>query len=159
MPTRSLIKRNGFIVGGGGGGTHSAEEGQNPLAEHVPPDRIRWRILSPWTVPASGLCPPGQNPLADCVRGDTFWGGDKIRYDTGVSEGGDSGQARYDNWGGWGGVRCCPLQTQYEKRGPFNSLAQGLLYLNTLSLLPVTILAEKGEAPGAPSLGSGFGYI
>ena len=45
MPTRSLIKRNGFIVGGGGGGggggTHSAEDGQNPLAEHIPPDRIR----------------------------------------------------------------------------------------------------------------------
>ena len=61
--------------GGGGGGTHSAEEGQNPLAEHVPPDRIHWRIVSPRTVPASGLCPPGQNPLADSVRGDTFWVG------------------------------------------------------------------------------------
>ena len=61
--------------GGGGGGTHSAEEGQNPLAEHVSPDRIRWRIVSPRTESASGLYPPGQNPLADCVRGDTFWGG------------------------------------------------------------------------------------
>ena len=39
MPTHSLIKRNGFIVGGGG--AHSAEDGQNPLAEHIPPDRIR----------------------------------------------------------------------------------------------------------------------
>ena len=45
MPTRSLIKRNGFIVGGRGG-THSAEDGQNPLAEHAPLDRIRWRIVS-----------------------------------------------------------------------------------------------------------------
>ena len=28
--------------GGGGGGTDSAEGGQNPLAERVPPDRIRY---------------------------------------------------------------------------------------------------------------------
>ena len=94
MPARSLIKTQwiycwrggggGGEGGGGGGGRgggghgvgsgHSAEEGQNPLAEHAPPpDRIRWRIVSPRTESASGFCPPGQNPLADCVRGDTFF--------------------------------------------------------------------------------------
>ena len=46
--------------------------------------------MSPRTESAGGFVPPGQNPLADCVREDTifFWGGgggDKIRYDTGAS--------------------------------------------------------------------------
>ena len=37
------------------------------IADFVPP-----QLLSPRTESASGLCPPGQNPLADSVRGDTF---------------------------------------------------------------------------------------
>ena len=41
------------------GGTHSAEEGQNPLAEHVPR-----------TESAGGLCPPGQSMPVDCVPPD-----------------------------------------------------------------------------------------
>ena len=47
-----------MCVGGGGGG------GQNSLEN-----------TSPWTESASGLCPPGQSPLADCVQGDTCLGG------------------------------------------------------------------------------------
>ena len=80
MTTRSLIKRNGFIVGWGEGGTHSAVEGQNPLA-----DCVSSRAES-----ASRLCPLGQNPIADCVRGDTIWkrggGGGGGCYDTGRNE-------------------------------------------------------------------------
>ena len=38
----ALINTKGWGKrGGGGGGGHSAEMGQNPLAECAPPDRIR----------------------------------------------------------------------------------------------------------------------
>ena len=49
------------------------------------------------------------------------------------------------------GGSCCPLQIRHNTKsgGPL-IVWRGLLYLNTL--LPVTIFAEEGEAPGALSV-------
>ena len=92
-----------------------------------------------------------------------------------ISEGGDSGQARYDNWGvgggGWWGGIAVRFRPNTKSGGPLidgigptidylENLWAYSMYLNTLSLLPVTFLAEEGEAPGPPSLGYvSFGYI
>ena len=65
----------------------------------------------------------------------------------GVSEGGDSGQARYDNWGGGGGggggvaIRFRP---NTKSGGPL--IVWHRAY-STLLLLPVTIMAEDPEHP------------
>ena len=61
MPTRSLIKRNRYIVRGGGGGGGGGVGGGRAFCEGE-------------TESASRTRPPGQSPLADSVRGDTFWG-------------------------------------------------------------------------------------
>ena len=58
------------------------------------------------------------------------------------------------------GGSCCPLQIRPNTKsgGPLIVWHRAYSFLNTL--LPVTIFAEEGEAPGAPSLGYvSFGYI
>ena len=61
----------------------------------------------------------------------------------GVSEGGDSGQARYDNWGG-GGEVAIRFRPNTKSGGPL--IVWHRAY-STLLLLPVTIMAEDPEHP------------
>ena len=49
-----------------------------------------------------------------------------------------------------GGGAAVRFRPNTKSGGPFIVWHRGLLYLNTL--LPVTIMAEGGEAPEAPSL-------